>query len=242
MKWMGPAISLNLCYIHSNLKESFLFMEALLKRREELLKEKQEVEKKLKLAAKAKSIKNALNENDDDNSEEIVLIDPDPLNDIVISKSITNNLNLNSTDNIYNLVWDNDGKVLAVLTPTQIILKSFNPFNSFHHRIINLPKFADMETILVVSNFSIGVSFGIGSNYMYSEERWIEINCCSGGKLVWIRGGSALIYHEKLRTMTLICSYSFEIIDKIDNVRAFHCNNENGEMVLLDKTDGSLTV
>lgn len=207
-------------------------MDALLKRREELLKAKEEVERKLKLAAKAKkgleTTEGTEKENNyiKSNGPGTENISPD--NGSIILNSSTQK----------QLVWDNEGKVFAVLTDTKLVLKSFNPSNPFPKLEINLPKPASKDAKVLISGEWIAISFSESQNFIFNEGKWVQID--DSGRLVWIKNGLFLIYKEKSK---ILCLRDFEkmssVIKEIEDVESFHYNDET---ILLEKVDGSLTI
>lgn len=198
----------------------------LLKRREELLKAKEEIERKLKLAIKVKKLteENSSVEFEEDKEEE------------------------QFENGAKKVIWDNVGKLLAVLTDFEIILKSFNPLNPFTKKVIKLPM-TNTERIFVSNNL-IGLSTSEGTNYFHAgheEAEWRRDDCDENGKLVWINSvGIFLIYNQKFKRILvkkfIFKSESFIEITQIDHVESFHSNNENEDMVLFTKTDGSLSI
>lgn len=227
---------------------SLPYMDALLKRREELLKAKQEIEKKLKSAAKVKNNKIALTENEAETEnaciENIVksgecIEDTEQEMDYSILERDT--IVLPNTTTLITLAWDIEGKLLAVLTDSKVLLKSFNPSHPFPKRIIDLPHRAGKETKFMVSSGLMGLSFADGQNYIYSKDKWNAVD--SGGRLIWLHGKLILSYNEKLKMIIVLCCESFKKIGEIEDVERFNYNNnENPEIILLEKIDGSLTI
>ena len=226
-------------------------MDALLKRREELLKAKEEVERKLKLAAKAKKELETTEEGTEKENNNIVANGPGTekeSNNIIIAYGPgTENIIFNGPDNgsiILNsstqkqLVWDIGGKVFAVLTDTKLVLKSFNPSNPFPKLEINLPKPASKDAKVLISGEWIAISFSESQNFIFNEGEWVQID--DSGRLVWIKNGLFLIYKEKSKILSLRdCEKLNSVIKEIEDVESFYYNDES---ILLGKVDGSLTI
>ena len=215
-------------------------MDALLKRREELLKAKEEVERKLKLAAKAKKGLETTEGLEKENNNIIVNgpgTEKENNNIIDNGSDSSSSIILNSSTQ-KQLVWDNEGKVFAVLTDTKLVLKSFNPSNPFPKLEINLPKPASKDAKVFVSDDWIAISFSQSQNFICNEGMWTQID--DSGRLVWIKNGLFLIYKEKSKILSLRnCEKLSSVINEIEDVESFHYNDET---ILLEKVDGSLTI
>ena len=210
-------------------------MDALLKRREELLKAKEEVERKLKLAAKAKKELETTEGTEKENNN-IVVNGPGTEN-IISNVPDNSNIILNSSTQ-KQLVWDNEGKVFAILTDTKLVLKSFNRSNPFPKLEINLPKPASKDAKVLISGEWIAISFSESQNFIFNEGKWVQID--DSGRLVWIKNGLFLIYKEKSKILSLRdCEKLSSVIKEIEDVESFHYNDET---ILLEKVDGSLTI
>lgn len=201
-------------------------MEDLLKRREELLRAKQKVERKLKLATKFKS-KDALAII---NEEEVFTED---------------------FDAVLDMKWDHEAGRLAVLKPNSLHIKSFQNEDSMNDTW-KLPETADKETNLLLENGGIGLSYKEKSYLLWNNE-WHKLG--HNGSLFGINFHESrkillLTDKAKLRIISWPGNevlHEIEEVEKIlksseqrgkDNTEIFDCR----ENILMLKYDGSLTI
>lgn len=207
-------------------------MDALLKRREELIKAKQEIERKLKLAGKIKC--------KDENIKTLTTINEE------IDEESRNGLELL----VFDMKWDNDIGRLAVLTTDYLHLKSLISSDTSY---LMLPERADKDTELILENSRIGLCYKHGSFLFYNKE-WHKI--ADYYKLIGLNRNLNLVLFNCIeKKIKLVTWPDGELLHEIDDIEKIfkttemikegiriHGDNENSkDDILALKADGSLT-
>jgi len=206
-------------------------MDALLKRREELIKAKQEIERKLKLAAKIKC-----------KDENIKIL-------TTINEEFSEEINEESRNSLEFLVldmkWDNKIGRLAVLKPDSINIKSLISSETIE---LVLPERADKDTELILENNGIGICYKSGSFIFYNKE-WHQIT--ENYKLIGLNR-NLIIFNCIEKKIKVVTWPGKELLHEIDDIeKSFKSteikdridgDNENyKDDILILKSDGSLT-
>lgn len=199
-------------------------MEDLLKRREELLRAKQKVERKLKLATKIKS-KDSL---------------------AIINEEVTEEF-----DTVLDMKWDHEAGRLAVLKPNSLHLKSFNNSEIMKDNW-KLPEMADKETKLLLENGGIGLCYKEQSHLLWNDE-WHKIadNETLFG-INSFKSKINLLLTDKAK-LKIVSWPENEVLHEIEEVEKIFKSSEQSEKdrtemtgnhknILILKSDGSLTI
>ena len=199
-------------------------MDALLKRREELIRAKQEIERKLKLAGKVKGkgdkIKTLTTINEDetnDNATEFA----EPRNDSII----------------LDMKWDNKTGKLAVLQPQTLQIKSLKNSDTTRTNLV-LPETADKDTELVLENGAIGLCYKTRS-YIYQNDKWQELD--NDQKLISSSTNTVTLNRAVKKIQIFKCDEVLHEIDDVEIVFKSEDVSSHKDNILILKSDGSLT-
>lgn len=206
-------------------------MDALLKRREELIKAKQEIERKLKLASKIKC--------KDENIKILTAIKEE------FSEEINEESRNCSESLVFDMKLDNEIGRLAVLKPNSLHIKSLISSDTNY---LVLPARADRDTELILENSGIGLCYKHGSFLFYNKE-WHKIP--ADYKLIGINQNLVLFdcIEEKIKLVTWPSKELLHEIGDIEKIfkpteikERIGGDNENyKDDILVLKSDGSLT-
>jgi hypothetical protein len=200
-------------------------MDALLKRREELIKAKQEIERKLKLAATKNRCKDSTKITVTTISEEFAEVNQEESRNCFV----------------LDMKWDSGMGRLTVLKADCLIIKSLVDSKM---NFLALPEIADKKTELILENGGIGVCFE-HSNFLFYNSEWQQIN----EKLIGIDRNLVLFndIEKKIKVVTWPGKKVLHEIDDIENIfktteeiKEPNCASDKDNILIL-KSDGSLT-
>lgn len=195
--------------------------ENLLKRREELIKAKQEIERKLKLAAKIKY--------EDETKKTLTTINEDEEEE-------------NKCDSVVlDMKWDYESGRLAVLKSDSLHIKSLVVSDT---KVLVLPNKADKDTELILENGGIGLTFNHSSCIFYANE-WHHIT----EKLISLSKHSLILFNDIEKKIKVVTWPGKEVLHEIDDIERIFKSTEIKEQrenyfkddILVLKSDGSLT-